>query len=201
VAYTDVHLERLRQIAELQGRGIKLDAIRDMLHARSVGKAPVVALLGPEFVSERWLTEASATFTAVELAEFLGEQNLGLVSDLEQHRYLRRVESADGPLWQADDLPLLRGALQLAEIGADVALSAASRDMLRRRTRRMAEDFLRLWAAESGGQYEGEASTEELLLNLARLRAVAWQSAAHVMAQEIDRVVHRADEILGVHRA
>ena len=195
MAYTDVHLERLRQIAELQGRGIKLDAIRDMLHARSVGKAPVVALLGPEFVSERWLTEASATFTAVELAEFLGEQNLGLVSDLEQHRYLRRVESADGPLWQADDLPLLRGALQLAGIGAD------SRDMLRRRTRRMAEDFLRLWAAESGGQYEGEASTEELLLNLARLRAVAWQSAAHVMAQEIDRVVHRADEILGVHRA
>jgi len=195
VVYTDSHLDRLRQIADLQARGLKLDAIRDMLHASSVGKPPVVALLGPEFASERWLAETSATFTAVGLAEFLGEGSLGLVKDLEDNGYLRRITTPDGPRWQADDLPLLRGALQLAEIGADIALSAQARDMMRRRIRRMAEDFLAMWTAEAGGLYAGDASTAELSLNLDRLRAVAWQSAAHVMAQEIDRVVHRADEI------
>ena len=55
--YGDAHLERLELIADLRARGLKLEAIRDMVDAGSVGKAPVVALLGPDAASERWLTE------------------------------------------------------------------------------------------------------------------------------------------------
>ena len=129
--YSDEHVQRVRQIAEMRARGLKLDAIRDVLHARAIGKAPVVALLGPELSSDQWLTQSSATLTAVEVAELLGERYLDMLADLEKAGYLRKVSTEAGTRWQADDLPLLRGALQLAEIGTDVALSAQARDRQR----------------------------------------------------------------------
>jgi DNA-binding transcriptional MerR regulator len=193
--YGTHHLTRLRQIGELQERGLRLESIRDVFEASSSGQAPAVALLGPELASESWLAESSRQFTAVQLAELLGERDLGLVGDLEQAGYLRQVQTDDGARWQADDLPLLLGALQLSAIGTDVALSGRGRDLMRRRIRRMAEDLVRLWLAEEGRQYRGVVTTDELLAELDRIRAVAWQSAAHIMAQEIDRAVSRADEL------
>jgi DNA-binding transcriptional MerR regulator len=184
--YTDEHLQRLLQIVELRGRGLKLDSIREMLHARSLGEAPVVALLGPDIASEHWLTESSATLGAVEVAQLLGSRYLSLLSDLERVGYVEKVDTPDGPRWRVDDLPLLRGALQLADIGTDVELSARARDLIRGRVRRMAEDLVGMWISESGALYEGEATSEELLLSLDLIRAVAWQSAAHVMAQETE---------------
>lgn len=193
--YNDEHRRRLELIADLRARGLKLDAIRDMVDAGSLGKAPVVALLGPDAASERWLTESSRYFDAASLAEFLGEENLELLTDLTEAGYLRKRQTADGVRWYAEDLPLLRGALQLAELGTDVALSATGRDLMRRRIRHMAEDLVRLWVEQAGNQYLGEATSAELVLNLDRIRAIAWQSAAHIMAQEIERAVTRADEL------
>ncbi|MGV1037420.1 MAG: MerR family transcriptional regulator [Candidatus Nanopelagicales bacterium] len=190
--YTTSHLERLQEIADLRARGLKLDGIREVLNASDNGNTPIVALLGPEFASEQWLTDASATFTGVELAEFLGERNLVLVAELERHHYLQKVETEDGVRWRTDDLPLLRGALQLAEVGTEVELSARSRDLLRRRTRRLAEDLVQLWAEEAGQLFAGSVTAGEIALYRDRVRAVAWQSAAHVMAQEIDRALERA---------
>ncbi len=193
--YNDDHRQRLDLIADLRARGLKLDAIRDMVDAGSLGKAPVVALLGPDAASERWLTEASRTFDATGLAEFLGEANLDLLSDLVEAGYLTKVNTAEGWRWHADDLPLLRGALQLAELGTDVSLSAAGRDLMRSSIRTMAEALVRMWLDEAGRAYAGDASPGELELSLDRVRAIAWQSAAHITAQEIERAVTRADEL------
>lgn len=195
--YNDEHRQRLDLVADLRARGLKLDAIRDMVDAGSLGKAPVVALLGPDAASERWLTEASKTFDAAGLAEFLGEANLDLLSGLVEAGYLKKVQTPDGWRWQADDLPLLRGALQLAELGTDVALSAAGRDLMRASIRTMAETLVRMWLDEAGRGYAGDASPEELALSLDRIRAIAWQSAAHITAQEIERAVTRIDELAG----
>ena len=193
--YTGEHLQRLREIAELRTRGLKLASIRDLLQARSMGETPVVALLGPDVASEHWLTESSATMSAVEVAQLLGERYLWLLTDLERAGYLRKIDTPDGPRWRADDLPLLRGALQLTEIGSDIELSARARDLLRRRIRRMAEDLVGMWIRAAGELYEGEATSAEFLLNIDLIRAVAWQSAAHIMAQEIERALARADDI------
>lgn len=197
VVYGPEHLSRLRQIAELQERGLRLESIRDVLQAQANGQTPAVTLLGPELASESWLAESSRLFSAVELAEFLGERNLGLVSDLEAAGYLRQVETEEGPRWQADDLPLLLGALQLAEMGTAIALSGRARDLLRRRMRRVAEDLVRMWASEQGGDFAGEATAAGLFPERDRIRAVAWQSVAHIMAQEIDRAVGRVAELTG----
>ena len=83
----------------------------------------------------------------------------------------------------------------MAEMGIDVWLSARGRDLVRRRIRSMAEDLVRLWTDEAGEAYAGDATTAELSMHIDRIRAVAWQSAAHVTAQEIGRAVARADQL------
>ncbi len=193
--YDDEHRTRLELIGDLRARGLKLDAIRDMVDAGSLGKAPVIALLGPDAASERWLVEASKTFDAAGVAEFLGELNLGLLNELVAAGYLELVQTDAGRRWRAPDLPLLRAALQMAEMGIDVSLSARGRDLVRRRIRSMAEDLVRLWTDEAGEAYAGDATTAELSMHIDRIRAVAWQSAAHVTAQEIERAVARADQL------
>jgi DNA-binding transcriptional MerR regulator len=195
--YNDEHRQRLDLVADLRGRGLKLSTIRDMVDAGSLGKAPVVALLGPDAASERWLTEASRTFDATGLAEFLGEGNLDLLGDLVEAGYLEKVHTADGWRYLAHDLPLLRGALQLAELGTDVSLSAAGRDLMRERIRDMAQELVRMWLDEAGRAHAGEGTVEALALSLDRVRAIAWQSAAHITAQEIERAVSAADALGG----
>lgn len=193
--YDETHLDRLRQIVDLRARGLKLEGIREMLEAGANGEAPAVALLGSEALSEQWLAEATRTFDARELAEFLGDAYPSLVDDLIEAGYLTRIDTDGEPQWRTTEAPLLRGALQLAELGTDVALSGRSRTLLRRRLRRLSEDLVRMWVTEAGAQYAGEATTEELTLSIDRIRAVAWQSAAYVMAEEIERAVQRANDL------
>lgn len=193
--YDETHLDRLRQVAELRARGLKLAGIREMLQAGAHGEAPAVALLGSEALSEQWLAEATRTFDTRALAEFLGDAYPSLVDDLVEAGYLERLDTDGEPRWRTTEAPLLRGALQLADLGADVTLSGRARTLLRRRLRRLSEDLVRMWASEAGAQYAGEATTEELSISIDRIRAVAWQSAAYVMAEEIERAVRRADEL------
>ena len=195
VRYHGEHLTRLRQISELRERGLRLESIREVLDASAHGQAPAVALLGPELASENWLAEASRQFNAVELAELLGERQLHLVGDLEAADYLRRIETDEGVHWQCDDLPLMLGALELAQLGTDVTLSGDGRDLMRKRLRRLADDLVRIWAAEAGKRFVDDVSAEALLPDLDRIRAIVWQSAAHIMAQEIDRAVTNIDTL------
>jgi len=195
--YSEEHRERLRHIADLQARGLKLAAIRDMVSAPASGEAPVVALLGPEYAGERWLAESSATMTAVEVAELLGERNLGLLTELQDHGYLTQVHTDDGQRWRVDDLPLLRGALQLADLGTEISLSASGRDLMREQIRALAEDLVHMWASEAGERFEGEPSAEELTPLVDRVRSVVWQSAAHIMAQEIEAAMERVEQLTG----
>jgi DNA-binding transcriptional MerR regulator len=196
VVYSDAHLNRLQAIAQLQEQGLRLETIRRMLDGHHDDQDNVVALLGPELVGSAWLAASARTLTESELADMLGDHYPEMVSDLVSAGYLEiRGEPGRPRHWYAPSVPQLKGAIALAEIGTDVALSGAARDVLGRRMRRLAEDLIKTWISESGRLYSGDASRDELLLNLELIRSVAWQSAAHVMAVEIERAIRNADVV------
>jgi DNA-binding transcriptional MerR regulator len=184
--YDDAHLHRLLQIAELHEHGLKLDAIRELVNDGAVGLAPAAAVLGASPSGDPWLTDSERDFSIPELAELLGERYFDLLGPLEQAGFLERRSEDGATIWHCPDLPLLRGALQLSKAGSDVALCARARDVLIRRTRRLADDLLRMWAEESGAT-DDDARTK--LPQLEQIRLVAWQSAAYVMAKEIERAM------------
>ena len=57
---------------------------------------------------------------------------------------------------------------------------------MRRRFRELCEEFAVKWISEAGEHFAGDGTQEEFEANLEIIRAVTWQSAAHVMAEEIE---------------
>ncbi len=184
--YDEGDLHRLHQIAELHDHGLKLNAIREVLKD-GIGLAPAVAVLGAGPSGDSWMADAERDFTIPELAELLGERYFDLLGPLEEAGYLERRTQNGVTAWHCPDLPLLRGALQLVDLGADVELTARARDLLKRRTRRLAEDLVELWTARP------EERTTSTPAELEQFRLVAWQSSAYVMAQEVERAIQSAE--------
>lgn len=194
--YGPQHLERLRSIAALQGRGLRLQTIKAVLGNTGEPTSEVVDLLGPSIAGAAWLATSERELDEGELADLLGDAYPDRVADLVSTGYLERRQGADGrKVWFAPSVPQLRGALEMAAIGTDLELSRWSADEMRVVLRDLSERLVAKWITEAGKIYHGTASRAEFEQNLERIRAVAWQSAAHVMAEEIGSAVHRTDEI------
>ncbi|TIC88866.1 MerR family transcriptional regulator [Nocardioides sp. GY 10113] len=194
--YGDRHLERLRTIASLQSQGLRLQTIRQVLGESGEPASEVVDLLGPALTGTAWLATSAQTLDEGELADLLGDCYPEQVPALVSTGYLERRTQPDGrKVWYAPSVPQLRGALEMFSLGTDFALSRWSADQMRARLRELSELFVARWIAESGALYEGEGSTADFTRHLEQFRAVAWQSAAHVMAEEIGAAMGRADEI------
>jgi DNA-binding transcriptional MerR regulator len=194
--YSDEHLNLLRSVAELQAEGLRLQTIRSMLNGDADSGASVVDLLGPNLLGSAWLRTSARTLDEGELADLLGEAYPEHVSDLVKFGYLERRTGPGGRgVWYAPSVPQLRGALELQKVGTDIELSAWSAELMRRRFRELCEEFAVKWISEAGEHFAGDGTQEEFEANLEIIRAVTWQSAAHVMAEEIEAVIHRVDEI------
>lgn len=194
--YSDEHLNLLRSVAELQAEGLRLQTIRSMLNGDADTGASVVDLLGPNLSGSAWLRTSARTLDEGELADLLGDAYPEQVSELVKFGYLERRTGPGGRgVWFAPSVPQMRGALEMQKIGTDIELSAWSADLMRRRIRALCEEFAVKWISEAGGHFAGEGTREEFEAHLEVIRTVTWQSAAHVMAEEIEAVVHRADEI------
>ncbi|MBP6995875.1 MAG: hypothetical protein KBB39_07035 [Phycicoccus sp.] len=60
---------------------------------------------------------------------------------------------------------------------------------------KMCDLFVARWIRERGQLYDGDATQAESEAHLDVIRSVAWQSAAHVTADEIGAAVASTDEI------
>lgn len=194
--YAQHHLERLRSIVALQSKGLRLQTIRTVLGEGGEAGSDVVDLLGPAFAGAAWLATSARTMDEGELADLLGDAYPEHVGALVTAGYLERRTEGDGrKVWYVDSVPQLRGALEMYSIGTEFELSRWSAGVMRARLREVCELLVARWISESGGKYHGNATQAEFDENLERIRAVAWQSAAHVMAEEIGRALGHADEL------
>ncbi len=193
--YSDQHLERLRAIAQLKARGLRLQTIRQMLNG-SADAGSVIDLLGPDLAGAAWLRTSARTFDEGELADLLGDLYPDQVPALVTGGYLQRTSNGDGRgVWFAPSVPQMIGALELHKLGTSIELAAWSAQLMRTRMRELFEEFAVRWTSEAGHLYAGEGTQAEFEGNLEAIRSVVWQSAAHVAAEEIERVIHRIDEI------
>lgn len=194
--YDQHHLARLRTIGTLRAQGLRLQTIRTVLGESGEPASEVVDLLGPGIAGAAWLATSARTLDEGELADLLGDAYPEQVGALVATGYLERRTGPDGrKVWFAPSVPQLRGALELHVIGADFAFSRWAADLLRVQLREYCEALVERWIREVGQLYRGDGTAADLASRLETLRAVAWQSAAHVMAEEIGDALRRSDEI------
>lgn len=185
--YGQAHIDRLKLIADMQRRGMKLGAISNVLASGAHARNSAAEWLGLDKLRVGPTREsAPQAFDDTELNDVLGDRRNEILDDLINAGFVYFQQGR----WHIPDLPILKDALVLYDGGISIALSARLRNSLRLHLSSLAEEAVRTVVAEAGAGYAGEATLEDLMRNLERFRAVAWESAGHVMAQELSRAIN-----------
>jgi DNA-binding transcriptional MerR regulator len=140
--YGQAHLERLKLIAQLQDRGLRIDAIRDLLASIDRGELDLAEWLGvEEQVQAPWANDQARTVTEKELYEIAGSRRPGLLADLVRTRLVER----HGDVYLVESPALLSIAMKLGEAGIDLETAAQATAIVRKYFARTAADLVAMF--------------------------------------------------------
>jgi DNA-binding transcriptional MerR regulator len=181
--YSLEHLERLELIGELQERGLKLEAIKDL-----VGSGPprsVSEWLGiDEVLRTSWSNDRRVSLTLAEVHELLGRHPRRLVGELVDAGLLTRED--DGS-FVAPSRGLLDLTIRMLDAGVSIDIASRAAELLRRRMSKAADDLVALFEAETGRSFAGKGRPDEVAAALDVLRPIALDGAQLILAQELER--------------
>ena len=142
--YTDSHVERLELIAKLQDRGLRIDAIGDLLKRIDRGELDLAEWLGVEDEMQTpWASDQPRTLTESELYELAGTRRAGLIADLTRAKLVERR----GEVFMVRSPALLATAMKLEAAGVDVETASHASVALRKHLGRAVEDLIDLFMA------------------------------------------------------
>lgn len=188
VVYGDHHLERLRDIAAMQARGLRLDAIGEIFAIDGQPANDWRILFDPRTAGEA--APCSATIDDDALNVLLGDRRPEILDELVAAGYLKR----QGSHWHVPDQPMLTGALVLYDIGTDISLSSQLRSMIREHIAELADEIVAAFREGLGTSYGGQEISGDLSRFRDRLRAAAREVAGATLADEIERAAREVGE-------
>jgi len=189
--YGPQHLERLRLIGRLQDRGLRLEAIRDALREVERGNLSLEAWLGlSEEVRAPWSTDSAVLLDEAELRARFGELDPGGLASLLQVELVRRAEGR----YLVPSPRALRLVLRLRAAGIDVETAAGALDVLRKQSRRTADELVGYLLNRTGNGFARRGTPEDVVHALAALRAEVAPASEMLVAQEMERAVRAAFE-------
>jgi DNA-binding transcriptional MerR regulator len=198
--YGHGHLARLRIIAELQNRGLRLRGIRDALRQVARGKMSLEEWLGMEAdLRAPWKEEAAMAIREEDLETRLGARPPGFIAALVRANLVRRQGDGSSSGYVIPSPGLLDIALRLEAAGVDIETGAQARELIRKRVRRAAEDVVRYFANHVGEGFARSGSPPEVAAALQALRVVGAESVRLLFAQEIEAAIRRAVERGAIH--
>jgi DNA-binding transcriptional MerR regulator len=126
--YGKPHLERLKLIAQLQDRGLRIDAIGDLMKRIDRGELDLAEWLGvEEQMQTPWATDQARTVSEAELYEITGSRRPGLLADLVRTEIVERK----GDVYLVGSPALLAIAMKLENVGIDLETAARASEILR----------------------------------------------------------------------
>jgi DNA-binding transcriptional MerR regulator len=184
--YGAEHVERLKLIASLQDRGLRIDAIRDLVSRIDKGELDLGEWLGLEQqLAASWAEDRPRTATEPELYELCGRKRAGLIADLARHKLVQR----HGDTFIVRSPALLHAAMKLEAAGVDLAVAAGAAEIMRKHVARLASDVAAYFFARVG-EGLGSGDVEPDLGEVFReLRPVGMETVRVVFGQEMERVL------------
>jgi DNA-binding transcriptional MerR regulator len=186
--YTDAHLERLRLIAQLQDRGLRIDAIRDLLASIDKGEVDLAEWLGVvQQVQTPWTTDKARTVTEEELYELSGTRRPGLLSDLLRVKLVER----HGDVYLLQSPALLGIAMKLEAAGIDLRTAAEAEALVQKHVGRAAGELVDLIARRAS---DGDLSARELEKGLEALRPLGMEAVRVIFGRAVEGHLRRLYE-------
>jgi len=181
VRYSEEHVARLDAIAELQGRGLRLNAIADLLRDAEDEAAGDWLGLGMR-LARPWSEDEPVLLTEPELRDRVGDR-VGL--DALERAGLVEATRADRFLVPSPGL--LDVALELLDLGIDLDTAAGLRRLLEDRLSTLADELVGQFTDRVSLAHLAEAGPAALTELLDTLQPVAGRSVELVFAHEMER--------------
>jgi DNA-binding transcriptional MerR regulator len=191
--YGDAHVERLRLIAQLQDRGLRIDAIRDVVAGIDRGELDLAEWLGLEReVQAPWADDQARTVDENGLYALAGTRRPGLVADLLRAQL---VERRDGGVYLVPSPALLGITMKLVATGIDLVTAVEAGDVLRKHLGRAVKDLVELFVK---GIKHGDVTFDEPEGTFASLRPLGIEAVKVLFAREMERELRKLLESGGV---
>lgn len=186
--YGEGHIERLKLIASLQDRGLRIDAIRDLTSRIDKGELDVSEWLGLEAqLGASWANDQPRTVSEAELYDLAGSRRPGLISDLVRLELVQRQKDT----FLVSSPGLLQLAMRLEGSGIDLATASRGTQILRKHLCRAAEDLASHFYKHAGEGFGRTASVEDLAAAFEALRPAGMEAVRIVFGQEMERVMRK----------
>lgn len=184
--YSDTHVERLKLIGDLQDRGLRIRAIRDLVERIDSGELVLSEWLGLEArLQEPWAEDEPKLCNKTELAELVGDKRAGFVSELVR----LDLVTEQGRAYLVESPALLRAVLQLHASGIDLEVAKAGVDLTRRHLGKLSSELVALYLKSAGDGFGGSGSAADLGRAFESLRVVGLETVQMVFAQEMQSVL------------
>ena len=142
--YGDAHVERLELIAKLHDRGLRIDAIGDLVKRIDRGELDLAEWLGVEAEMQApWASDQPRTATEAELYELAGSKRPGLLAALTHAKIIERR----GEVYFVPSPALLATAMKLEAAGVDLETATEAAAVLRKHLGRAVGDLIDLFTS------------------------------------------------------
>jgi DNA-binding transcriptional MerR regulator len=187
VAHYDAqHLERLRLILELQGRGLRIAAIRELLERIDRGELDLGEWLGLEAqLATPWGDDDAEVLGAAELDALMGGRRLALRKELLRLGLVER----QGPSFLVKSPALLALALRLTEVGVDVATAAGSLGIIQKHAARTARELTSYFVNSAAEGFGAAVGAVELQAAFRVLRPTSQKALRLSFGKEMERAL------------
>jgi DNA-binding transcriptional MerR regulator len=186
--YGQEHVDRLKLIAELQDRGLRLDAIRDVLSEVAGGGDSLQNWLG---VGERlqipWNDERPVVLTAAELKKRFQVSRPGQLADLERTGMIRREGNSLPASYVVPSPGLLDIGVRLERAGVDVDTAIGAAELMRQAMRSLSDDLVSYFADRAGKGFGLAGRPEDVVTAYDAIRPIGVDALRIIFAQEIER--------------
>jgi DNA-binding transcriptional MerR regulator len=186
--YGAPHVERLKLIAQLQDRGLRIDAIGDLLASIDRGEMDLAEWLGVEQqVQAPWAHDQPRTVSEEELYELAGTRRPGLIADLVRSRLVERHRD----VYLVRSPALLSIAMKLEAAGIDLETASLASGLVRKHLTRLSEDVVALFMKRAG---DGEIAARDLGNVFESLRPLGTEAVRVIFGRSMERELRKLYE-------
>jgi DNA-binding transcriptional MerR regulator len=183
--YGKQHLERLKLIAQLQDRGLRIDAIGDLMKRIDRGEVDLAEWLGvEEQMQTPWASDHARTVNETELYELAGNRRPGLLADLARAKIVERK----GDVYLLGSPALLGIAMKLESVGIDLDTAAAASAILRKHLSRAVGELVELFLERVK---DGQVSIAQSGKLFETFRSVGVDSVRVLFAREMESALRK----------
>lgn len=185
--YTDNHAERLKVVSELQNRGLRLRAIRELCRRGADADMGIQGWLGLGEQLGGWSEDTAQLLSEEQLRELAGDFRPGMLTEMIRAAKIETRGEGRERRFLLESPGLFKMAVQLDQAGIDVDTCLALHEILQRRLGRAADELVQLAVDRAGAGFGRTANPADLLQAVKVLRPAGAEAVRLMFGKEMDR--------------